>query len=138
MNARGFLAPFRGQRYHLQEWGGSNRPRTAEEFFNMKHSKARNVIECVFGILKIRWALLRDTPWYSPEMVGLFFTACCILHNYIRQVGGPDVFEQAYFPLLQKTLHSSRLWTMFQCTWSHLQSGMSSGMDWLPKCGLVE
>ncbi|CAN1141849.1 hypothetical protein LINPERHAP2_LOCUS12723 [Linum perenne] len=64
----------------------------------MKHSKARNVIECAFGILKMRWALLRDTSWYTPEMVGLFFTACCLLHNFIRREGGPDVFEQAYVP----------------------------------------
>ncbi|CAN1156379.1 hypothetical protein LINPERHAP2_LOCUS20916 [Linum perenne] len=64
----------------------------------MKHSKARNVIECAFGILKMRWALLRDTSWFSPEMVGLFFNACCMLHNFIRREGGPDVFELAYVP----------------------------------------
>ncbi|CAN1247855.1 hypothetical protein LINPERPRIM_LOCUS6517 [Linum perenne] len=53
-NANGFLSPFRGQRYHLQEWGtGRSRPRTALEYYNMKHSKARNVIECAFGILKL-------------------------------------------------------------------------------------
>nr|GEW25490.1 hypothetical protein [Tanacetum cinerariifolium] len=50
-NAPGFLAPFRGQRYHLNEFHG-HRPQTAEEFFNMKHSKARNVIERCFGLLK--------------------------------------------------------------------------------------
>ncbi|CAN1824506.1 Putative nuclease HARBI1, partial [Linum perenne] len=97
MNANGFLAPYRGQRYHLQEWG-ANRPTRPEEMFNMRHSKARNVIECTFGILKMRWAMLRDTSWYSPRMVGLFFTACCLLHNFIRTHGGPDVFEQAYAP----------------------------------------
>ncbi|CAN1845074.1 Putative nuclease HARBI1 [Linum perenne] len=98
-NARGFLAPYRGQRYHLQEWG-ANCSRTAEEYFNMKHSKARNVIECAFGILKMRWAMLRDTSWYSPRMVGLFFTACCLLHNFIRTQGGADIFEMAYIPPL--------------------------------------
>ncbi|CAN1305147.1 Protein ALP1-like [Linum perenne] len=96
-NAKGFLAPYRGQRYHLTEWGG-NRPRTAEEYFNMKHSKARNVIEKAFDILKMRWAFLRDTSWYSPRMVGFFFCACCLLHNYIRAQGGADVFEMAYIP----------------------------------------
>ncbi|CAN1272308.1 hypothetical protein LINPERPRIM_LOCUS14505, partial [Linum perenne] len=56
MNANGFLTPYRGQRYHLQEWG-ANRPRSPEEYYNQKHSKARNVIECTFGILKMRWAM---------------------------------------------------------------------------------
>ncbi|CAN1794375.1 hypothetical protein LINPERHAP1_LOCUS20278, partial [Linum perenne] len=96
-NAKGFLPPYRGQRYHLQEWG-RNRPRTPEEYFNMKHVSARNVIEKAFGILKMRWAFLRDTSWYSPRMVGIFFNACMLLHNFIRKEGGVDVFEMAYVP----------------------------------------
>ncbi|KAL4556449.1 hypothetical protein LXL04_039101 [Taraxacum kok-saghyz] len=44
-NGEGFLAPFRGQRYHLNTWLNGHRPEKAEEYFNMKHSAARNVIE---------------------------------------------------------------------------------------------
>ncbi|KAA0037344.1 retrotransposon protein [Cucumis melo var. makuwa] len=45
-NTEGFLAPYRGQRYLLQEWrGAANAPTNAKEYFNMKHSSARNVIE---------------------------------------------------------------------------------------------
>ncbi|BBN67300.1 hypothetical protein Prudu_36S000200, partial [Prunus dulcis] len=40
-----FLAPFRGQRYHLNDWRDGHRPETPNEFLNMKHSSARNVIE---------------------------------------------------------------------------------------------
>ncbi|XP_061351059.1 protein ALP1-like [Gastrolobium bilobum] len=58
MNGEGFLAPYRGQRYHLSEWRHDAQPRTAQEFFNMKHSSARNVIERVFGMLKGRWAIV--------------------------------------------------------------------------------
>uniref|UniRef100_A0A9I9ELZ5 DUF8040 domain-containing protein n=1 Tax=Cucumis melo TaxID=3656 RepID=A0A9I9ELZ5_CUCME len=37
LNAEGFLAPYRGQRYHLQKWrGAENAPSTSKEFFNMK------------------------------------------------------------------------------------------------------
>ncbi|CAN1152981.1 hypothetical protein LINPERHAP2_LOCUS19093 [Linum perenne] len=50
-NARGFLTPYRAQPYYLTEWG-RNRPRTKEEMYNMRHAKARNVIECAFGVLK--------------------------------------------------------------------------------------
>ncbi|TYK18962.1 retrotransposon protein [Cucumis melo var. makuwa] len=54
-NAEGFLAPYRGQWYHLQEWrGAANAPTNAKEYFNMKHFSARNVIERAFGVLKGR------------------------------------------------------------------------------------
>ncbi|CAN1762630.1 hypothetical protein LINPERHAP1_LOCUS8459 [Linum perenne] len=54
-----------------------NRPRSKEEMYNMCHSKARNVIECAFGMI---------------------VNACVLLHNYIRREGGPDVFDSAYTP----------------------------------------
>nr|KAJ0218979.1 hypothetical protein LSAT_V11C300104770 [Lactuca sativa] len=44
-NGEGFLASFRGQRYHLNTWLNGHRTEKAEEYFNMKHSAARNVIE---------------------------------------------------------------------------------------------
>ncbi|KAG6530867.1 hypothetical protein ZIOFF_004628 [Zingiber officinale] len=34
-----------GQRYHLTEWRQGYQPATAKEYFNMKHSQARNCIE---------------------------------------------------------------------------------------------
>nr|XP_025618911.1 uncharacterized protein LOC112710710 [Arachis hypogaea] len=54
MNCEGFLAPYRGQKYHLSEFNPHNQPSTAQEFFNMKHSQARNVIERAFRVLKAR------------------------------------------------------------------------------------
>ncbi|XP_042465761.1 uncharacterized protein LOC122048232 [Zingiber officinale] len=44
-NGEGFLAPYRGQRYNLTEWRQGYQPATAKEYFNMKHSQARNCIE---------------------------------------------------------------------------------------------
>ncbi|KAA0066131.1 retrotransposon protein [Cucumis melo var. makuwa] len=59
-NAKEFLVPYRGQRYYLQKWRGTgNAPTTTKEYFNMKHSSARNVIERAFDLLKGRWAILR-------------------------------------------------------------------------------
>ncbi|KAL5567150.1 hypothetical protein UlMin_030314 [Ulmus minor] len=63
-NCNGFLAPYHGQRYHLSEWAHGRHPNTHEEFFNMKHSAARNVIERCFGVLKNRWAILRSPSFY--------------------------------------------------------------------------
>ncbi|KAJ9538382.1 hypothetical protein OSB04_031115 [Centaurea solstitialis] len=53
-NGQGFLAPYRGQRYHLNDWRDGYQPTTAKELFNMRHSSARNVVERCFGILKAR------------------------------------------------------------------------------------
>ncbi|KAA0045313.1 retrotransposon protein [Cucumis melo var. makuwa] len=40
-STEGFLTPYRGQRYHLQECrGAGNALTTAKEYFNMKHSTA--------------------------------------------------------------------------------------------------
>uniref|UniRef100_A0A803MRE4 Transposase n=1 Tax=Chenopodium quinoa TaxID=63459 RepID=A0A803MRE4_CHEQI len=43
-NCDGFLTPYRGQQYHLKEWT-DKQPESAEEYFNMKHARARNVVE---------------------------------------------------------------------------------------------
>ncbi|PPD76897.1 hypothetical protein GOBAR_DD26187 [Gossypium barbadense] len=40
-HGKGFLAPFRGQRYHLNEWRQGYQPSSPQEFFNMKHASAR-------------------------------------------------------------------------------------------------
>ena len=57
-NCPGFLAPYRGSRYHLNLWRG-NTPTDYKELFNLRHSSVRNTIEQAFGLLKKRWAILR-------------------------------------------------------------------------------
>ncbi|MFQ6626260.1 hypothetical protein Gotur_004642, partial [Gossypium turneri] len=61
-NCEGFLVPFRGQRYHLNEWGQGYQPSTLEEFFNMKHASVRNVIEICFGLDPIETELGEGLP----------------------------------------------------------------------------
>ncbi|CAL1394628.1 unnamed protein product [Linum trigynum] len=127
-NCEGFLAPFRGQKYHLKEWGGGNMPLTLEEYFNMKHAIARNVIERIFGILKMRWAILRETSWFSPEVVTQLVNACCLMHNFIKLEQGVDTFEWDYrdkepeqhpSTIVEKIelisgVHPSQDWTQFR------------------------
>ncbi|XP_050378473.1 protein ALP1-like [Argentina anserina] len=98
-NGEGFLAPYRGTRYHLSEWDGGNLPRDHVEYFNMKHSKARNVIERCFGMLKGRWAILRSHSFYPIKTQCRIITACCLLHNLIRREMSVDPLENAVFPI---------------------------------------
>ncbi|KAK6149295.1 hypothetical protein DH2020_016820 [Rehmannia glutinosa] len=81
-NGSGFLAPYRGTRYHLNEWKG-NTPTNFKELYNLRHSSARNAIE-TFGLLKKRWAILRTASFYGLKTQIRIINACCILHNFVR------------------------------------------------------
>ena len=82
-NCEGFLAPYRGHRYHLKEWG-DRQPVSAEEYFNMKHSEARNVIKRCFRILKATWGILRSPSYFPIRTQGRIVLACALLHNLLR------------------------------------------------------
>lgn len=93
-NGEGLLTPYRGQRYHLSEWRSGRHPETPKEFFNYKHSSARNVIERCFGILKGRWGILRGHSYYPVKVMCRIISACALLHNHIKREMPFDPFEQ--------------------------------------------
>ncbi|XP_057796913.1 uncharacterized protein LOC131012948 [Salvia miltiorrhiza] len=123
-NSEGFLAPYRGVRYHLKEWGPTcSRPQNAEELFNLRHAKARNAIERAFGILKMRWGILRSTSYYPIEVQIRLMMACVLIENFIRTNMAVDPVEQQYDLLHQEienteneqedfidTIESSQAW----------------------------
>ncbi|KAL7263410.1 hypothetical protein ACSBR1_001554 [Camellia fascicularis] len=82
-NGQGFLAPYRSQRFHLSVWRARATPTNYQEFFNMKHASARNVIERCFGLLKIRWTILHCSSYYPIRTQNRIITVCCLLHNLI-------------------------------------------------------
>ncbi|KAL8504180.1 hypothetical protein ACS0TY_022783 [Phlomoides rotata] len=92
-NGNGFLAPYRGVRYHLKEWDDSRQPQNYQEYYNLKHAKARNCIERSFGILKARWGILRSNSYYPIKTQNRFILDCCLLHNFIRTHMDVDPYE---------------------------------------------
>ncbi|KAM6588896.1 hypothetical protein CsatA_011501 [Cannabis sativa] len=92
-NGEGFLTPYRGQRYHLNDW--THPPNSPREFFNMRHSSARNVVERAFGLLKGRWAILRSRSYYPVKIQCRIILGCCLLHNLIRREMHMDPLEHA-------------------------------------------
>nr|XP_004250658.1 protein ALP1-like [Solanum lycopersicum] len=85
-NGKGFLSPYQGYRYWLKDWRGDNpSPRCKEEIFNMRHARARNVIEREFGLSKGRWGILKSPSWYSVKVHNRIISACCLIHNIIRR-----------------------------------------------------
>ncbi|XP_057766287.1 uncharacterized protein LOC130986779 isoform X2 [Salvia miltiorrhiza] len=96
-NSEGFLAPYKGVRYHLKEWGpNAARPQNREELFNLRHTRARNVIERAFGIMKMRWGILRSTTYYPIKVQIRLIMACFIINNFIRSQMTVDPIEQAF------------------------------------------
>ncbi|XP_059433235.1 uncharacterized protein LOC132166408 [Corylus avellana] len=61
---RGFLTPFRRERYHLQEWPDGGLPINQRERFNRRHASLRSVVERAFGVLKNRFPIMRKMPPY--------------------------------------------------------------------------
>ena len=95
-NLKGFLAPYRGERYHRSDWQGRGGVRGKNEMFNFMHSSVRNVIERAFGVLKARFHILKDIPNYPLRRQMLIPHACCALHNYIRMEDRADRLFNLY------------------------------------------
>ncbi|KAI3463778.1 hypothetical protein Pfo_020441 [Paulownia fortunei] len=95
ISRRNDLVVPRGQRYHLNDWSERHQSTTVEEFFNMKHSSTRNIIERLFGLLKSRWEILRSSLYYPIKIQNRFIIICCLLHNFIRQeMGGYQIDDE--------------------------------------------
>ena len=85
-NRRQFLAPFRGVRYHLQDFGGHGRaPKNEHELFNLRHSSLRNVVERIFGIFKSRFTIFKSAPPFPYRTQTELVLACAGLHNFLRR-----------------------------------------------------
>ncbi|CAL5370245.1 unnamed protein product [Camellia sinensis] len=84
-NKKGFLAPYKGNRYHQPEFQRHN-PRNRDELFNRAHSSLRSVIERTFGAWKMRWRFLKDMPRFDFRKVQVPLVAASMaLHNFIRR-----------------------------------------------------
>ncbi|KAL8513578.1 hypothetical protein ACS0TY_012885 [Phlomoides rotata] len=72
-NSEGFLVPYKGFMYHLKEWGPSTQiPFNHQEHFNMKHTRARNVIERAFEKNRLAIAYFREGEPFYESMKMLF------------------------------------------------------------------
>jgi hypothetical protein len=89
-NQPGYLAPYKGTKYHVPEWREGLAPRGKKELFNYTHSSLRNVIERSFGVLKMKWRILLDLSSFPMAKQSKIIMPCMTLHNFIRQSGMMD------------------------------------------------
>ena len=68
-------------------------PTNEKELFNIKHTSTKNIIEHCFGLLKIRWAILRSPLFYPIKTQYRIITTCYLLHNLLRREMSYDLIE---------------------------------------------
>jgi hypothetical protein len=90
-NRPGYLAPYKGERYHLPEWHRGMEPNSPKEKFNRVHSSVRNIIERTFGLWKMKWQILYKMPKYTMHTQKKIVAATMVLHNFIREHSSGDV-----------------------------------------------
>ncbi len=90
-NTASFLAPYRGVRYHLKEFGhGHRRPQNHKELFNHRHAVLRNHVERALGVIKKRFPILKVATFHKMENQAKIPLAAAILHNIIRSLNGDE------------------------------------------------
>ena len=79
------LTPYRGTRYHLNEWAlGNRKPQNARELFNLRHSSLRNAIERIFGVVKRRFPILVVMKPFDFLFQCDIVMCALMLHNFIQ------------------------------------------------------
>ena len=59
--------------------------------YNYRVSRARRIVECTFGILAGKWRIHPIPVDLKPNYCDSIIKACCLLHNYVRKIGGTSV-----------------------------------------------
>lgn len=90
-NIPGFLAPYKGQKYHLPDFQRATTYNNQYEMFNHLHSSLRSTIERAFGCWKGRFYTMKDIPInISWEDQVALVPATMAIHNFIRKVDALD------------------------------------------------
>lgn len=60
---------------------------TSDDFriYNYRHSRARRIVECAFGILRARFRIFTTEICVAPDKVDVIVLAACVLHNFIKK-----------------------------------------------------
>lgn len=67
-----------------------------KRIYNYRHSRARRIVECAFGMMTKKFRVLEHSMLLEPHKATDITLACCILHNVIREREGAirDVHEE--------------------------------------------
>lgn len=69
----------------LKPYPGSHEKGSVKRIFNYRLSRARRIVENVFGILSAIFRVLRKPILLEPDKAELVVLACIYLHNFLRK-----------------------------------------------------
>ncbi|XP_068126508.1 uncharacterized protein [Hyperolius riggenbachi] len=69
-----------------------------KKVFNQRLTKARQVVECAFGILSNKWHIFHTALKMQPQYAIAVVKATCVLHNYVRTLDGMHTEEEEEIP----------------------------------------
>lgn len=70
-----------------------------QRIFNYRLSRARRIVENVFGILSSRFGVFQRDILLHPEKVESIVLACCYLHNFLRSKSPNTYTSQGSFDI---------------------------------------
>ena len=84
-NMKGYLAPYKGERYHMPNFHCSSQPQNVHKIFKNAHSSLRTTIERTFRVWKARWYILQKMSSYKFNDQVAIVIAIITLHNFIQK-----------------------------------------------------
>lgn len=85
------------------------------DVFNYRLSRARRIVENVFGILQARFRVFEKPIPFHPDKVDVIVKCCVVLHNWIRKSKVRDVFTLDREDLRNNTVTPGN-WRLTQAT----------------------
>ena len=79
---------------HLMRPYPSRAASAGHDAFNYRHSRARRIVECTFGILATRWRVFHSKIAVSAENVTRVVQAACVLHNMLQRDSTPAMTDE--------------------------------------------
>lgn len=93
------LTPYQKTRYHLNKWERSDHgPQTKEELFNLWHAQLRNVIECIFGVVKGKYPILKQPPPFALHIQVALVPALAAVYNFLASHGHNEGNDAEFRP----------------------------------------
>lgn len=81
----------------IKPYSGNHPRGTRERVFNYRLSRARRIVENVFGILSARFRVLRKPILLEPEKAEIVVMAISYIHNYLRRHNSRNTYTPPVF-----------------------------------------
>ena len=93
-----------------------------KRIFNYRLSRARRIVENVFGILSSRFGVFKKAIPLEPEKAEKVILACCVLHNFLRS---KPQYRGLYTPAEYLDRENRDTGDVTQAEWRQHEAGMA-------------